>query len=53
MKQPTTHNAHINIPSDLWAKLKRVARQNHRTAKAEVVLALENRVREQLSLGNK
>lgn len=52
MKQTQqTHDAHIQFDVNLWKQIKRMAKENRRTVRAEVQLRLENAVREHFSKG--
>ena len=41
----TPHPFHILVPPDIWEKLRKLAAQNRRTIKEEVLMAVEDRLR--------
>lgn len=52
MKKDTTTDTHIYFPSKVLLDVKKMAAANRRTVSAEIVLAMENKVREWKSEGN-
>ncbi len=52
MKQQTK-DTHIYFPLKVFAKVKKMAETNRRSISAEIVLAMENKVREWEASGQK
>lgn len=38
------HQAHVYVPTELWAKFARLAKENRRSVSSEIVIAMEKRV---------
>ena len=52
MKQQVK-DAHVYFPAKVMADIKKMAQANRRSVSAEIVLAMENKVREWKTNGNK
>lgn len=50
--KPQTKDVHIYFPVQVLNNLKKLAKENRRSVSAEVVLAVENKVREWKSQGH-
>ena len=50
--KPRIKDVHIYFPVQVLNDLKKLAKENRRSASAEIVLAVENKVREWKTQGN-
>jgi hypothetical protein len=50
--KPQTKDVHVYFPVQVLSDLKKLAKENRRSASAEIVMAVENKVREWKSRGD-